>query len=287
MASMFPIVMFILNLSSVAVLWFGAHRIDAGQMQIGSLTAFLTYMIQILMSVMMATFLLVLAPRAMVCAERIQEVLQTESSVADAAAPVTMTPNAWHGRARERDVHLPGRGPSGAARHLLHRRPGRDHRDHRLHRRRQDDADLADLAAVRCNRRLGPGRRGRGPRARPRGALEPGSAWSRRRRTCSPARWPAICATAIPTPTDEELWHALRIAQADGFRPGHAGAARGPDQSGRHERLRRTATATVDRPGLGEEAGDLHLRRLVLGARRRDRCPIAGGAARRRSPTRR
>ena len=91
MASMFPVVMFILNLSSVAVLWFGAHRIEAGQMQIGSLTAFLTYMIQILMSVMMATFLLVLAPRAMVCADRIQEVLQTPSSVEDAESPVTMT----------------------------------------------------------------------------------------------------------------------------------------------------------------------------------------------------
>ncbi len=90
MASMFPVVMFILNLSSVAVLWFGAQRIDEGKMQIGSLTAFLTYMIQILMSVMMATFLLVLAPRAMICADRIQEVLKTRSSVEQADAPVTV-----------------------------------------------------------------------------------------------------------------------------------------------------------------------------------------------------
>lgn len=91
MASMFPIVMFILNLSSVAVLWFGAHRIDDGKMQIGSLTAYLTYMIQILMSVMMATFLLVLAPRAAVCAERIQEVLGTDSSVVPAPVPARAT----------------------------------------------------------------------------------------------------------------------------------------------------------------------------------------------------
>ena len=84
MASMFPIVMFVLNVSSVAVLWFGARRVDAGAMQIGSLTAFLTYLIQILMSVMMATFLLMIAPRAAVCAERIGEVLDTESSVAAA-----------------------------------------------------------------------------------------------------------------------------------------------------------------------------------------------------------
>jgi ATP-binding cassette subfamily B protein len=88
-ASIFPIVMFILNASSVAVLWFGAMRIDSGKMQIGALTAFLTYLIQILMSVMMATFLLIIAPRAIVCAERIQEVLTTESSVVLPEHPVT------------------------------------------------------------------------------------------------------------------------------------------------------------------------------------------------------
>jgi ATP-binding cassette, subfamily B, multidrug efflux pump len=91
-ASIFPIVMFILNASSVAVLWFGARRIDAGDMQIGALTAFLTYLVQILMSVMMATFLLIIAPRAVVCAERIEEVLGTESSVAPPVLPVKEFP---------------------------------------------------------------------------------------------------------------------------------------------------------------------------------------------------
>jgi ATP-binding cassette, subfamily B, multidrug efflux pump len=91
-ASIFPIVMFILNASSVAVLWFGARRIDAGDMQIGALTAFLTYLVQILMSVMMATFLLIIAPRAAVCAERIQEVLQSESSVLPPERPVSQLP---------------------------------------------------------------------------------------------------------------------------------------------------------------------------------------------------
>jgi ATP-binding cassette subfamily B protein len=85
MAMMFPVVMLVMNVSSVAVLWFGAQRIDAGDMQIGSLTAFLSYLVQILMSIMMATFMLVLIPRAAVCAERITEVLDTESSV---VAPV-------------------------------------------------------------------------------------------------------------------------------------------------------------------------------------------------------
>ncbi|MDN5760916.1 MAG: ABC transporter ATP-binding protein/permease [Microlunatus sp.] len=93
-AMMFPIVMLVLNVSSVAVLWFGAQRVDTGNMQIGSLTAFLTYLIQILMSVMMATFLMMLLPRALVCAERIGEVLDTESSVVTAANPVFILPQA-------------------------------------------------------------------------------------------------------------------------------------------------------------------------------------------------
>jgi ATP-binding cassette, subfamily B, multidrug efflux pump len=88
-ALMFPIVMLIMNLSSVAVIWFGGHRIDAGHMQIGQMTAFLTYLIQILMSVMMATFLLMIAPRAAVSAERIGEVLDTESSVVLPENPIT------------------------------------------------------------------------------------------------------------------------------------------------------------------------------------------------------
>jgi ATP-binding cassette subfamily B protein len=81
MALMFPIVMVVLNVSSVAVLWFGAGRIDSGHMQIGALTAFLSYLMQILMSVMMGTFVLVMVPRAAVCADRIGEVLSTRSSV--------------------------------------------------------------------------------------------------------------------------------------------------------------------------------------------------------------
>jgi ATP-binding cassette subfamily B multidrug efflux pump len=88
LALMFPTVMLVLNVTSVAVLWFGAHRIDAGQMQVGSLTAFLSYLLQILMSIMMATFMLVLVPRASVCAERLTEVLETEPSVVPPTDPV-------------------------------------------------------------------------------------------------------------------------------------------------------------------------------------------------------
>ncbi len=89
MVTMFPVVMVVLNLSSIAVIWFGASRIQSGEMQIGSLFAFLTYLIQILMAVMMATFLFIMVPRAAVAADRIQEVLATESSVVPSANPVT------------------------------------------------------------------------------------------------------------------------------------------------------------------------------------------------------
>lgn len=90
MSLAFPIVMVILNLSTVAVLWFGAHRIESGQMQIGALTAFMTYLMQILMSVMMATFMSMMLPRAAVSAGRIDEVLSTESSVAPPSEPRPM-----------------------------------------------------------------------------------------------------------------------------------------------------------------------------------------------------
>ncbi|GID68797.1 multidrug ABC transporter ATP-binding protein [Actinoplanes cyaneus] len=89
MALMFPTVMLIVNLSSIAVLWFGGHRIDGGHMQVGALTAFLSYLMQILMSIMMATFMFIMIPRAEVCAERIQEVTGTDTSVTPPAAPVT------------------------------------------------------------------------------------------------------------------------------------------------------------------------------------------------------
>ncbi len=88
-ALMFPIVMLVLNVSSIAVLWFGAYRVESGELQVGSLIAFLSYLIQILMAVMMATFMAVLLPRAAVSADRIGEVLDTESSVRPPENPVT------------------------------------------------------------------------------------------------------------------------------------------------------------------------------------------------------
>ncbi|HTJ32235.1 MAG TPA: ABC transporter ATP-binding protein [Dactylosporangium sp.] len=108
MSLMFPSVMLVVNVSSIAVLWFGAQRIDSGGMEVGALTAFLSYLMQILMSVLMATFMFVMIPRAEVCAERIQEVLGTESSVVPPAEPVTSLD--VHGELELRGVsfHYPG-----------------------------------------------------------------------------------------------------------------------------------------------------------------------------------
>jgi ATP-binding cassette, subfamily B, multidrug efflux pump len=108
MALMFPVVMLVVNVSSVGVLWFGGHRIAGGGMEIGALTAFLSYLMQILMAVMMATFMFVMIPRAEVCADRIVEVLDTEPSVRIASSPVTRLPRRGELELREVGFHYPG-----------------------------------------------------------------------------------------------------------------------------------------------------------------------------------
>jgi len=108
MALMSPLVLLVVNVSSVAVLWFGGHLIDSGSMQIGSLTAFLSYLVQILMAVMMATFMFVMVPRAEVSSDRIQEVLYTDSSVVPPADPVDVTTVHGHLELRDVEFRYPG-----------------------------------------------------------------------------------------------------------------------------------------------------------------------------------
>jgi ATP-binding cassette subfamily B protein len=102
-AVMMPTLMAIMNLTTVAVLWFGAFRVDSGEMSIGSLTAFLQYIIQILFAIMMATFMFVVVPRAAVSSDRIAEVLATEPSIHDPVEPVSP---ARTGRVEFRDVEF-------------------------------------------------------------------------------------------------------------------------------------------------------------------------------------
>jgi ATP-binding cassette, subfamily B, multidrug efflux pump len=108
MSSMFPTVNFLINASSVGVLWLGASRVNSGAIQVGTLIAYLTYLVQILMSVVMATFMISMIPRASVSADRIQEVLDTDPSVVPPAAPVRelVTPGALE--FRDVGFHYPG-----------------------------------------------------------------------------------------------------------------------------------------------------------------------------------
>ena len=103
-----PVMTAILNLSTVAVMWFGAMRVDSGEMPIGNLTAFLQYLMQILFTVLMAVFMFVFVPRAAVSAGRIQEVLETEPTIRDPKEPRRLPAGDGHtgGRVEFRDVEF-------------------------------------------------------------------------------------------------------------------------------------------------------------------------------------
>lgn len=100
--TMFPVIMLILNLATAAVLWFGGHRVDDGLVEVGALTAFMQYLMQILMAVMMATFMLMMLPRAIVCARRVAEVLGHDPQIIEPASPAT--PTKRRGEIEFRDV---------------------------------------------------------------------------------------------------------------------------------------------------------------------------------------
>ena len=107
-AVMIPTLTLILNLSTVAIMWFGSIQVADHGMPIGDLTAFLTYILQILMSVLMATIMLVMVPRASASAERIQQVLYTEPSVIDPETPVKDAAQRGHVEFRDVEFRYPG-----------------------------------------------------------------------------------------------------------------------------------------------------------------------------------
>ncbi|MER7581799.1 ABC transporter ATP-binding protein [Kitasatospora sp. NPDC097691] len=216
MSVMFPAVMLVVNVSSVAVLWFGAHRIDSGDMQIGALTAFLSYLLQILMSVMMATFMFMMVPRAEVCAERVQEVLGTDSSVTPPATPVTDTPRLGNLELRDVDFRYPGAEASVLRGIDLTARPGETTAiigstgsgkstllglvprlfDVTSGQVLLDGIDVRDLAADAIAENVG---------------IVPQKPYLFTGTVASNLRY------GRPDATDEELWHALEIAQAKDF----------------------------------------------------------------------
>jgi len=216
LALMFPIVMTVVNLSSIAVVWFGAHRIDSGAMQIGDLTAFLAYLMQIVMSVMMATFMFMMVPRAEVCAERIEEVLATSSSVVPPVAPVRELRRHGHLEIRGAGFHYPGAeepvlrsidlvalpgettaviGSTGSGKSTLLGLVPRlfDATDGEV---LVDGVSVADIEPRLLARTVG---------------MVPQK----------PYLFAGTVATNLryghPDATDEELWHALEVAQAKGF----------------------------------------------------------------------
>jgi ATP-binding cassette subfamily B protein len=218
MMTLFPFVMLILNMATVGVIFFGGHQIDEGGLEIGDLTAFMSYLMQILMSVMMAVMMLVIVPRAAACSERIMEVLDAANSVTPPDHPVTPTPTAQT--------------PAASFRHVEFRYPG---------------AEAALLEDVTFDLRHGEttaiiGATGSGKTTLvnllPRlydvtsGAVEvdgvdvrqlaPEELWARLATVPQKAYlFSGTVASNLrygrPDATDDELWHALEVAQARDF----------------------------------------------------------------------
>jgi len=231
MALMFPTLLLIINASSVGVIWFGAERIDSGAMTVGSLVAFLTYFTLILMNVMMGMFVAMMAPRAAVCAERIVEVLDTDSTVVAPLSPVAVDGPVGSLELRDVGFHYPGAdtpvldgisfrslagqttavvGSTGAGKTTLVN----------LVARLVDvtsGAVLIDGVDVR--------------------ELEPDALWDRIGLVPQkPYLFSGTVATNLrygkPDATDDELWEALRVAQAEDFVSAMPGGLDAPIQQG-------------------------------------------------------
>lgn len=216
MAFMFPTVMLVLNLSSVAAIWVGGSRIDAGSLQVGELIAFLSYLIQILMAVMMATFMAVMAPRAAVSGERIQEVLDTHGSVPVASEPVRSLPDRVTLEFRGVSFRYPGAEEPVLCDIDLEARPGETVA--LIGSTGAGKTALVDLVPRLFDVTAGSVLVG-GVDVRD---LDPEVLWSRIGLVPqTPFLFSGTVASNLrqgkPDATDEELWEALSIAQADDF----------------------------------------------------------------------
>ncbi|TVU56080.1 ABC transporter ATP-binding protein [Corynebacterium aurimucosum] len=211
---MFPIITVILNVATGAVLWFGGHRVDEGLVEVGSLTAFLQYLLQILAAVMMGTFMAMILPRAIICARRITDVLEHEPSITEPAQP--RTPEHSEGVVEFDDVSFQYAGAEAPVLHDVSftATPGTTTAligatgsgkttalslIPRLYlptkgRVLLDGTDIAEMARKDVVKRVG---------------LVPQKPYLFSGTVASNLRLGA------PEATDEELWNALRVAQAD------------------------------------------------------------------------
>lgn len=215
-ATIFPFVMLVMNLSSIGVMWFGAIRVDAGHIQVGQLTAFLNYLMQILLSVMMTTLMIIMVPRATVCAKRINEVLDTDSSVVWPVAGRTDLDGLGHVRFSHVEFAYPGAQQPVLKDISFEIRPGEVtaiigstgsgkttlvHLIPRLYDATAGTIEIDDVDTRQA---------------------DPDTLWSRIGLVPQkPYLFSGTVASNLrygnPDATDEELWRALRIAQADDF----------------------------------------------------------------------
>ncbi|HET6860797.1 MAG TPA: ABC transporter ATP-binding protein [Streptomyces sp.] len=254
-ALMMPAVILVWELATVSVIWFGGHRIDAGELQVGSLIAFLSYLMQILMAVMMTTFLMMQVPRATVSAERIQEVLDAEPSVVAPLVPVTALRGRGELEIRGASFSYPGAEESVLSGVDLTARPGRTtavigstgsgkttllHLVPRLFDAtggevRVGGVDVRDIDPEVLSRTVG---------------LVPQKPYLFSGTIASNLRY------GNPEATDEELWRALETAQARGFVEALADgldapvAQGGSNLSGGQRQRIAIARVLVVRPGI-------------------------------------
>ena len=257
-------------------------------MQVGALTAYLAYLMQIVMSVMMATFMMMMIPRVGGLRRpdhggARHRHLGAAPSADDA---VTVAARARHARARRGRVQLPRRRRARPPRPLVPGGARPDGGRRRLHRRRQEHPGQPGAPALR---RRPPARSGSPGStyadSRP-SSCGRGSGWCRRRRSSS-------AAPCAPTSCTEAGRHRRGAVAGPGDRPGRrlrprdARGSRRPDRPGRHQRQRRPASAARHRARRRTPSRPLPVRRLLLRARPGHRRPAAGRAARRSPATRR
>ena len=254
-ARMFPTLILILNLSSIGILWFGADRIDHGDMSLGSLVAFLTYFSLILIAVAMASFVAIMTPRAAVCADRIQEVLRTESSIGVPEHPVTTLTSA--GTFELDDVTFQYPGAEHAVLEHISLRSGPGLTTAVIGSTGAGKTTLVNLLARLIDVTSGSVKVG-GVDIR---ELDPDTLWHRIGLVPQkPYLFSGTVASNLrygkPDATDEELWEALRVAQAADFVASMPGgldapiAQGGSNVSGGQRQRLAIARALVRKPDL-------------------------------------